>query len=72
MDRCEITELLRDQCAHCRPKPEPSLFALPSDSDVGPAIRSAYDGWCHACSESIDSGDMIRRTHDGWVHEDCA
>jgi hypothetical protein len=64
-DRCEKTELLVAECAHCRPQPEPEPH------DIGPVFDGVYRGECYGCDTHIDPGDKIRAV-DGWyVHEGC-
>jgi hypothetical protein len=62
--RCELTDLLVEQCAHCRP-------VEPKPEKVGPRIVAQYNGYCPECGDGIDQGDTIVRTDDGWVHENC-
>lgn len=47
-DRCEFSDLLVEQCAHCRPKT--SSFA------------AQYDGTCVTCGRPIVPGQPIRET----------
>lgn len=47
-DRCEVTELLKDQCAHCRPKAK--------------SFTARYDGECITCGRDILAGQPIRET----------
>lgn len=66
-DRCELTELLRAECAHCRKQDLPK----PPPLDWFPA---RYDGWCALCRKPIEVGDEIASTDDGYIcrrrHED--
>lgn len=67
--RCELTELLVDQCAHCRPAPVPE----PSEAtSYGPWILAVYGGECADCDDQIWPGDAIRSDGEGgWLCETC-
>jgi hypothetical protein len=58
-DRCDITDLLVDQCAHCRKLPDPVPPAR-----AGPPITAAWPGRCANCKRPFDAGDRIRRLGD--------
>jgi hypothetical protein len=65
--RCELTDLLVDQCAHCRPAGAPAV-----DPDA-PRIEAQFATRCPADrSHEIEPGDMIVLTDVGWVCEGCA
>ena len=57
-ERCELTDMLTDQCAHCRKLPEldPPAFSH--------AFVAAYAGYCHYCGRDFAAGERIRRVHD--------
>jgi len=55
-ERCERTELLVDQCAHCRGVTEPA----PARTVLGPWFPAGYPGWCSGCGQVFGQGDMIR------------
>ena len=69
-ERCVMTELLVDQCAHCRPPADPvtDFFADPGRT----TIQARYPGRCPDCGERIEEGDEITSSPDGWVCEGCA
>lgn len=54
-ERCEITDLLAEQCAHCRKLPDP----LPRQ--IGQPFTAAYAGRCVDCDTRFEPGDSIRR-----------
>jgi hypothetical protein len=56
--RCRLTELLVDQCAHCRQLPDPP------PRRTGRPFRSAYTGHCWDCGEPYAVDDRIRRVSD--------
>ena len=56
--RCELTELLTDQCAHCRHIPDPPARR------IGRPFRAAYTGHCRDCDQPYDVDDLIRRVAD--------
>jgi hypothetical protein len=68
-ERCDMTDLLKDQCAHCKPKPP----TPPRDtSDYGPWFNARFDGDCDDCGASIYEGDEIRSDGaEGWLCERC-
>jgi hypothetical protein len=77
-ERCELTELIKAQCAHCRTPPRPrfveALFDTPGndDEDAVVAIFTArFDGRCARCDGFFYSGDWISRTAAGnyWCPE---
>lgn len=71
-ERCELTELLVDQCAHCRGVDD--LPALPPKWS-GPLtwIPAQFPGRCSGCGEPINPGDwIISDGHEtGWRGECC-
>lgn len=65
-ERCERTDLLVDQCAHCR-----------GDEDKGLPCTSRpfgarYPGSCSVDLDYIDEGDMIVMVDGAAAHEQCA
>lgn len=68
-ERCELTELLTDQCAHCRGIPgEPA----PNPYGKRPQVAARYPGWCSGCGEPFGQGDQIRADGiGGWLAECC-
>lgn len=67
--RCALTDLLVDQCAHCRGIPDPEPLRL------RPAFSAQYAGDCHVCGLAYPEGERIRAaTVDGetvYVAECC-
>lgn len=71
--RCDLTDLLVTDCAHCRKTPDP--FATPTtrrgNGTPGPAIAARYPGKC-VCGESFPVGESIRADGDGgWLSACC-
>lgn len=67
MNRCEITDLLEDQCAHC-------LGHQGDDGtrELGPWFTAVYPGRCGDCDEPIHAGDCIRADgHSGYLCCGC-
>lgn len=55
-DRCDITDLIKTNCAHCHPK-------------RGNAFLAQFSGECPVCSGPIRPGSRIREAEDGtYVH----
>ncbi|HEY9390309.1 MAG TPA: hypothetical protein VIR27_11160 [Mycobacteriales bacterium] len=73
-ERCPITELLVDQCAHCRPTPpaDPVADFLAREPFQATTIQARYPGRCPDCGERINEGDDITSSPNGWVCEGCA
>lgn len=70
-DRCPRTDLLRDQCAHCRPAP---ARPVPVVDEYGTPFRSIYHGHCaEECGHPIRPEQLIRALRDGggYAHDGC-
>jgi hypothetical protein len=66
-DRCDLTELLVDQCSHCRGDELQS-----ETTDRGPWFTAAYPGACSRCGTGFEPGDEIRAGgHGGYLPECC-
>lgn len=73
-ERCSLTELLVDQCAHCRAPRQP-MQVNPSES-YGPVFVASFGGSCADCGDRVEEGDRIAalevdREPAGYVHEEC-
>lgn len=72
--RCDLSELLVTDCAHCRKTQDP--FAEPTRTHrgggtMGPPITASYPGKC-ACGEWFNAGEPIRADGDGgWLARCC-
>jgi hypothetical protein len=65
--RCAVTELVADQCAHCRPVPD-----LPRSYEYGPWFEARFPGRCSQCQERTYEGDTIRADGEGgYLCEEC-
>jgi hypothetical protein len=67
--RCELTDLLVDQCAHCTGREgQPT----PVD-DVTVTICARYGGRCGGCGKPFGEGEQIGHSDDagGWVRMRC-
>ncbi len=65
--RCERTELLVEQCSHCRAHAAPELV------EVTARFFARFSGRCANCDGRIHEGDRIGRTIDGeYVCGGCA
>jgi len=84
VERCDFTDLLKDQCGHCRPVPLPKTYvpqavrgrmAPPPRSSVryGPWFTARFDSECGGpCGGEIEEGDQCRSDGEGgWLCEDC-
>jgi hypothetical protein len=66
--RCAVTELYVDQCAHCRPPAAPP----PTPVLLGPWFSAAYAGQCSECGEEFEADIQIRADGEGgWLAECC-
>lgn len=69
--RCELTELLVTDCAHCRGITEETLKP-PKWSGPSSPIPAAYPGRCSGCGERITPGDLILSDKEGgWLGACC-
>lgn len=68
--RCELTELLVSDCAHCRGLPDPEQ-AAEADGELGPWFTAGLPGACSGCGGRIYPGDRIRATGDGGYLAQC-
>jgi hypothetical protein len=64
--RCDVTDLVRDQCAHCRRLPDPK-----PTRDVGIWLKARFGGRCVGCDYPIIPGEMIRASGDGYCCTEC-
>ncbi len=70
-DRCDITDLLTDQCAHCRPPVPQDRSSSPGD--LGPVFDARYAGVCSEGGDRIHVGDRIRSSgvEGAYAHDEC-
>lgn len=67
-ERCALTDLIKDQCAHCRRIPEPT----PRRIALTPRIIAQWAGFCAGCGEEFASGEQIRSDGaGGWLAGCC-
>lgn len=70
-ERCGVTELLAEQCAHCRKLPDLDPFEEPAERP-GRYFRARFPGTCAGCAETFDRGERIRYDDGGGFEcEDC-
>lgn len=77
-DRCDVTDLLTEQCAHCRGLPDlPTDHPEPRHGDPagyteGPIV-ARYPGWCGQCGKRVHPGTRIVRDDQDsvWLGECC-
>lgn len=66
-DRCDLTDLPRDMCAHCLGHTEP-----PTQPDARPWFDARYGGRCSNCDDYIEPGDRIRADgYGGYLGQCC-
>ena len=85
-ERCDLTELIKSQCAHCRGvgynreytiTSGPETWPVEPDEDVyfGDMRAGAYarfPGVCPVCGDKITVGEMIEKATDStWKHRTC-
>lgn len=78
---CEVMELTRSGCGHCRGLKDAPEQIDPYDTDGaygrvsvqrdGLAFAARYAGTCAECRHSIEVGDQIRQRGTSYVHEGC-
>lgn len=54
--RCDLTDLLETDCAHCKRKDDP-------------AWPAKYQGACALCERGVEVGQLIRWSQDGGAVE---
>lgn len=57
--RCDLTELIVRECAHCRRIPDPPL-----PRTHGRPFQAVYDGRCCDCGRQYRVGEQIQRVTD--------
>ena len=62
---CEVMELPKATCAHCRRLPEPVPRHL------GHPFTAAYAGSCVDCADRFEPGDLIRADGEGGYVGPC-
>jgi hypothetical protein len=65
MERCELTDLDKASCAHCR-----GIVDLPVDRSFGPWFPARYEGRCR-CGQRWNVGDSIRVIPGGFYEGEC-
>lgn len=76
-ERCDLTDLLTDQCAHCKNLLDPVEEERKQRRGLlaaGIWRASDYPGKCAECGDWFSVGAAIRRSSDnsGWMGECCA
>jgi hypothetical protein len=75
-ERCERTDLLKRDCAHCRPA---SNIDVPHHRHIRRSrngFPARYPSTCCECHDSIDAGEYIVSVYEddervGYAHEGC-
>jgi hypothetical protein len=80
-ERCDFSDLPKDQCGHCHPErlPQPHIPQVvrdkmgPGKPRFGPWVIARFDSECDGpCGGQIDEGDQIRSDGEGgWLCADC-
>jgi hypothetical protein len=65
--RCDVTELLVSQCAHCRKTPTPKS----TPATYGPRFDARWSGFCSCCGDEFASGEQIRADGCGGYLAEC-
>lgn len=70
-DRCHLTDLIKDQCAHCQGhKDDVKPVGVPVS--ILRTARAAWDGRCALdARHPINPGDRIGSTDQGWICVGC-
>jgi len=67
-DRCDLTDLLVDQCACQTHRGEPA----PDAGIRSGGVVAKFPGICSGCGDRIAIGDLITAVDSGgWVHAIC-
>ena len=73
--RCKLTELIADQCAHCRGDVGADDELLAHRKRLLQSVRwivASYPGRCTGCGDWYSPGAAIRRDGNSWRAECCA
>lgn len=74
--RCDVTELERAACAHCRGLPDPGEEPMVAAGEPvpGATVRAYWPGKCGGCGEPFEAGSLIMRhpDGDGWIADCCS
>lgn len=71
-ERCQVTDLVKAWCDHCRPKPIMRDLLAPERPRRGPTISAMYPGTCTLCGGWFDAGDEICAVDGyGWAEVSC-
>lgn len=79
--RCEKTDLLVTDCAHCRGNDLTIEEQVAAEASARKAAYEAAPGWiiskyqghCAECNERFEAGEMIYKMPDvGWISTCCA
>jgi hypothetical protein len=75
VDRCELTELLVDQCAcpQCRNLPDVAdASGVSGGGGLGPWFRARFGGRCDGCGDGVVTGGWLRADGGGgWLAACC-
>jgi hypothetical protein len=66
VERCDYSDLIKTECAHCKGYKEP-----PPPIVEGPSFVAQYDGFCHECGDRILPGEKIKRSGENYSHANC-
>lgn len=66
-ERCERTDLLVRDCAHCKKLPDPERVK----PAVGDWFDARFPGRCSRCQTDFDPGDEIRADGEGGYLAAC-
>lgn len=70
--RCDLTDLLVDQCAHCLGHEDQKLNERIGAVRIHQRMEAKYQGPCALdCGGRIEVGDFIGRTDAGWACPRC-
>lgn len=62
-DRCDLTELFTDQCAHCTGHTDAPPTVDPAE--VSHTFEARWRGACTNCDRWFEEGDTVGRLADG-------
>lgn len=69
-DRCDVTDLLVDECACPKHRGGDDVIVPPGAVvEDGLPFVARHAGWCARCRRDIEPGEVIARTDEGrYVH----
>lgn len=70
--RCEITDLLERECAHCLGIPDAAARTTATYAADARRYTAVWPGKCASCGDGFDAGDHLYGVAGAWLGPCCA